>query len=423
VFKFREAPIAPVHPVAQMKPKQSAAAPPVYRPSRASGAPQSAPMHSVAQMKPKQSAAAPPVYRPNRVSGAPQPAPVHSVAQMKPKQLPAAPPIYRPNRAPGASQPGPVYAVAQMKSKQPAAAPPVYRPNRASGVAAAAPHLLRGNGQAEIPPVYHNHGSFSANSSSIQRKIVWTEEEVRHFNIARIITLEHEGGEPPEFGVTPILINNEEFPPTKQATLMPPTFQWREIPGTWLRGKRVELSVQSEAINVVGYKMKLPSDNIWESTCSRDQVFSYIRSWIPLREEDNDVGTRGEETVIVEASAKPNKRDFFECVKRHESVHAEETRGTVQKYLAPWDAAIRKFMENKETVVETTKDKAIETFYKKVGGTPEQIGSKFLAEAEKLGNDFHRTPRGQNPGIHSYEVVPGARDRVIVFFDAIQPPI
>jgi hypothetical protein len=353
---------------------------------------------------------------------------------------PSVPPVYRPfaTKPPVAravnlvAKPQPMVAQASrnpgtiVQRSRPVAgaverrpAPPVYRPQAAIGVQPKRPSfpIKPLQNRSLAPAVPHGNPTVTVqrmiqrapqpatrNGSAVQRKLEWIEggrAKVKNLADCFLRFL--------DFGVTPILLNDQEFPGggNLKIALHGPAFLID------LQDDHVELSVAAEIINCVGYRMELPSAGPW--TAQKDiKKVSDILVDAQHSAIDKDLLGDGTATVTVEAVGMPDNSTFADRVERHENWHVDDIKEKVKAILDPWDKAMTKFMKEGKTIVAETSKKAEEKFYEQVGGTPEQIATKFVNALRMSGNAFHGTTKGKSPWIDSYTV---AFNTVRVYWD------
>ena len=286
-------------------------------------------------------------------------------------------------------------------------APPVYRPQAAvRAQAKRAPSPIKPSQNRPLAPGIP-HGTrpvtvqrmvqrapqpATRNSSAIQRELEWVEGgRARVKNLANCFLRFL------DFGVTPILLNDQEFPGGGNLSLAlhGPAFLIDQ------KEDHVELSIAAEIINRVGYRMELPSAGPWTAKDNIKRV-----SDILVDAQHSAIGSYfvgdGTATVTVEAQGMPDNATFADRVERHENWHVNDIKEKVKAILVPWDKAMTKFMQAGRTIVAETEQKAEDKFYELVGGTPVQIATKFVNTLRVSGNAFHGTSLGKSPWIDSY---------------------
>lgn len=296
--------------------------------------------------------------------------PVAAAVEMRP-----APPVYRPQ------------AAVRVQAKR---APSPIKPLQNRPPAPAAPSPARAVTVQRM--VQRAPQPATRNSSAIQRQLQWVEG-----GRARVKNLANCFLHFLDFGVTPILLNDQEFPGGGNLSLAlhGPAFLIDPKEG------HVELSIAAEIINRVGYRMELPSAGPWTAQDNIKRV-----SDILVDARHSAIGSAfvgaGTATVTVEARGMPDNATFADRVERHENWHVNDIKEKVKAILVPWDNAMTKFMQEGRTIVAETAQKAEEKFYAMVGGTPVQVATRFVNTLRVSGNAFHGTSLGRSPWIDSY---------------------
>lgn len=221
-----------------------------------------------------------------------------------------------------------------------------------------------------------------------QRMINWMEPQISHVKDLVDTVLAFT-----DFGVTPAIINGVEIPGGDASNaIFGPTFQFRDT------AEGVELSVQSEAINMVGYRVELPTHPPWERMVPYDQARSAIE--MLQGQLTGDPAPADTSTVItLRVHGLPNDNTFAQLVDQHEDYHVREVRAIIGAILGPWDERIRRFEAEHRTVAGTDREDAKTKFYATVGGTPAEISTQIVARLKASGLAFHATPVGGSPTI------------------------
>ena len=237
----------------------------------------------------------------------------------------------------------------------------------------------------------------------IQRALQWVDGgRTRNKNVA------HSFLHFVDFGVTPIILNDQEFPGGNvRIALQGPAFLISPKEG------HVELSVGAEVINRVGYRMELPSAGPWIAQDTIGRVSTILTTAQHSAISDVFLGD-GNTMVQVEARGLPDNATFANRVEQHENFHVNDIREKVNSILVPWDRAMSQFMREGRKIIAETAEKAEEKFYAAVGGTPEQIATKFVGTLRASGNAFHTTAQGKSPWIETYTATANS---VTVYWD------
>lgn len=238
-------------------------------------------------------------------------------------------------------------------------------------------------------------------TAAIQRKIKWHKgPRTKNINLFNSVT------QFLDFGVTPLIVNHDEFPGTgnAQTALAGPQFQFIPRGGT-----KVNLKVQSEPTNVVGYRMELPAPSPWQGNISKLHAASAVELLSEGEFEDKLTHYRqGSGTTLLKVKGLPSDKKFAKLVEVHEDHHVQEVRDGIKEVLEPWDDKIHEFKRKGHTIEGADQQTAVEGFYALMGGTPAEIGQKFVdAQAEK-GNDFHKTAEGSSPVVEDVQTTPTA---------------
>ena len=238
-----------------------------------------------------------------------------------------------------------------------------------------------------------NHISRKRAEAEIQRRVVWTDgDRTNNVDLVNTVTAFR------DFGVTPNLINGQEFPGGGDAktVITPPVFTFTPNGD----GKTL-LNVLSEPVNYVGYRMELPAAPPWQKTVANDLAASAIETVAWPRHFAKELApykANSGDTTLLKVRGMPSDAKFAELVETHEDHHVEETHEAIEAILEPWDNNLREVHDLLPIVAETPQ-KAQEGYYKMVGGTPEEIGEKFVDDLKVRGEAFHETHEGGPPSI------------------------
>ena len=212
-----------------------------------------------------------------------------------------------------------------------------------------------------------------------------------------------------DFGTTPVIMNQQEFPGgDRSRALIGPAFLIDQ------KGpSEVEVSVASEPINVVGYRMILPTDPPWTALVPIGNLSVRIGGTTGGSPISDEIVGDGQQQVTLEVKGLPNDARFARLVELHENVHVADLEEQVARILRPWDRAISEFQRQGKKITASTAEEAIQKFYALVGGTPAQVATRFIDTLRDLGLAFHRTARGASPSIDRYTVQVGDLQNLI----------
>lgn len=203
-----------------------------------------------------------------------------------------------------------------------------------------------------------------------------------------------------DFATTPIILNGQTFPGGNARTaVIAPALLIN--PGA----EATTVTVAAEAIQNVTYRMELPLDPPW-TRAGVDKPM--IKSALELQLGKNSavaVPLGGDEVgpIDLEVKGLPSDAAFAQLVERHEDVHVKELQDTIEEILDPWDAMISNFKNLHLSVSGASEGAAEAEFYRTVGGTPEEIGERFVASLREKGIAFHATAAGGSPVISRVE--------------------
>ena len=215
-----------------------------------------------------------------------------------------------------------------------------------------------------------------------------------------------------DHGTTPATINASEFPGGDPATVLVGP-QLAIAPGG---AGTARVTVTAEPTNTVGYRMELPTTPPWWVKKSKAEAASALgmvggdEISAGLTEFSNKPGD-----VVVEAKGLPDDAGFATKVETHENHHVEEIRTTVNDILRPWDSQITAFRVGGQAVEARAGQNPAAEFYRAVGGTPAEIGSRMVADFELRGKAFHATKEGGPATIERYDL-PGIWHKSLRFW-------
>ncbi|MGH2718857.1 MAG: hypothetical protein ACRDJU_09790 [Actinomycetota bacterium] len=229
----------------------------------------------------------------------------------------------------------------------------------------------------------------------VQRQVAWHDGARAHTSsmLNAIVALT-------PFGITPSIVNQEEFPGGNSAgALFGPTIQVEDS----FVGKKAKV-VGQDVINVVGYRMELPVAPPWQGPVDSPTVASAIgfhteQGRTFAAEQQPYSNHQGNTNLIVQGL--PSNQTFSRLVEDHEDHHVDEVRATAGRYLVPWDARLADMRRTGETTWGLDGPSATANLYRKAGGTPAAIGTKLESEFRRLGDAFHETQEGKPPTVTS----------------------
>lgn len=212
-----------------------------------------------------------------------------------------------------------------------------------------------------------------------------------------------------DFGITPVILNNIEIPGHGDVSkaITGPAFLIEKT-----EDNNIKLSVHTEAINRVGYRMGLPSAPPWQRITSignanvrlQSQGFSISDSMIPRSDEKDEEGKYKPNNgvqILVDAHGMPNDAVFAKLVEHHENIHLNDLTKILRNTLSPWDKRISRFKEKDMSVTAGNVQEAQEKFYKMIGGTPAAKGEEFKRELIEHSNFYHHSKEGSSPQIET----------------------
>lgn len=212
-------------------------------------------------------------------------------------------------------------------------------------------------------------------------------------------------------GYTPPHLNNLIVQPSTSAleftaALKPPTVAVNQ-----LSEKEFAATVTDVPTNYVGYMMYLPMPGPWIAHATD------IPKTIGFLGLDKTLGLEEVNQLNVRITGlKGNDQTLEQQVKKHEEVHAEDIIRLINNIFVPWDQKLTKAKEEQTAYVGATAEEARSKLYEAVGGTPEEIATKFFVAAENASREFHKSEKGKtNPlqpsiqqiGVNSYTVTAG----------------
>jgi hypothetical protein len=238
--------------------------------------------------------------------------------------------------------------------------------------------------------------------TAVQRKIKWHKgPRTKNVNLVNTVT------QFLDFGITPLIVNQDEFPGTgnAQTALAGPQFQFIPRGGT-----KVNLKVQSEPANLIGYRMELPAPAPWQGNVPKAQAASAVEMMSKNKLDDklshyHDLSG----DTLLKVKGLPNDKQFAKLVEIHEDHHVQEVRDGIKEILEPWDSKIHEFKRKKHTIEGEDQQTAVEGFYSLMGGTPAEIGKEFVDDQANKGNAFHKTAEGSSPLVEDVNVTADGR--------------
>nr|HRC87387.1 hypothetical protein [Thermoanaerobaculia bacterium] len=97
------------------------------------------------------------------------------------------------------------------------------------------------------------------------------------------------------------------------------------------------------------------------------------------------------------------RMDFAQMVETHEEVHVADLKQTIQEILRPWDERLQRLQREEFRVTAPSRQAAEAALYEQAGGTPSEVGQRFVEALRYKGKAFHRTATGASPTIVSVE--------------------
>ncbi|MBZ5522843.1 MAG: hypothetical protein LAP21_11450 [Acidobacteriia bacterium] len=199
-----------------------------------------------------------------------------------------------------------------------------------------------------------------------------------------------------DFGVTPSIVNGTEIPPgDAAAALLGPAILFNR-----LEHGGVEASIHAEPINVISYRMELPSDPPWVRQATVDHASSALEM-LSKFSISHAVAPDRDAVITVEAKGLPSDGGFAALVEQHEDVHVRELAEVVHEILLPWDTRIAQFRVQGRKFVGENEVAAAALLYEALGGTAAQVGARFNNALRDRGLAFHHTGEGSSPEIDS----------------------
>lgn len=205
-----------------------------------------------------------------------------------------------------------------------------------------------------------------------------------------------------DFGTTFLRLNGTEHPNASlDGAVVAPGLRVTPLPAGG-----AHVSVTIEPINIMSYRMELPSEPPWNKTVSKHQAGYRVRDGLPedSRAQYQEILAKymdhGGETDL-RATGAPDDRQFRALVRQHEDVHVSHIQEAFDHMLTPWDARIRGHMAPAPPLVATAAATAREEFYRAVGFDPQTLGGMIEKHFRDSGNAFHGRDEGASPHIDS----------------------
>lgn len=237
-----------------------------------------------------------------------------------------------------------------------------------------------------------------ATTQMVQRKIAWHEgERAKTVDLTGTVTNFR------DFGSTPAVINTEEFPGgDASAAIYAPSFTFKQTPGG-----RTVVTLASEAVNIVSYRMELPKAAPWATQVGTDQVCSALDGQHMSIESKSvrdayaakQAGKDAHAQTWLTVRGLPDDAAFAAGVEAHENHHVEEIKSGMQAILKPWDERLHELYESKAPMEASDQAEACNSIYEFAGGTPQEIGQQLVDDLRSRGEAFHKTKAGSSPTI------------------------
>lgn len=205
-----------------------------------------------------------------------------------------------------------------------------------------------------------------------------------------------------DFGTTFLRLNGTEHPNASlDGAVVAPGLQVTPLP---VGGAHVSVTV--EPINIMSYRMDLPSAPPWKKAVSKSEAGYRVRDGLPE-------ASRGQyEAVLAKyidhggqtdlrATGAPDDGQFRALVRQHEDVHVSHIQDAFDHYLTPWDAKIRGYQAPAPPFVATAAATAQQEFYGAVGFDPRTLGGLIEKHFRDSGLAFHGRDEGASPHIDS----------------------
>ena len=84
-------------------------------------------------------------------------------------------------------------------------------------------------------------------------------------------------------------------------------------------------------------------------------------------------------------------------VETHEDVHVRDIEIAVNAVLRSWDARLNEFRHGRRRFLGADQATAMARLYEAAGGTPIEIGTRFVSMLKRSGHLFHMMPGGEMP--------------------------
>ncbi|MGH2561830.1 MAG: hypothetical protein ACRDJH_22435, partial [Thermomicrobiales bacterium] len=206
-----------------------------------------------------------------------------------------------------------------------------------------------------------------------------------------------------DFGITPTVVNAEQFPGGAEArAISPPTLHVEKA----MLGLTSRATVMGEPVNRVGYRMRLPKAPPWQQMAATDMVRSALRGQAPASAEAGleRYSQNARDQTLLKAKGLPTDGAFADLVEEHEDHHVDEIQEGVDRVLRPWDTKIKAFKDDNTSFTRTSPDAAKEALYRGAGGTPAEVGQRLVDDFRSHGDAFHKTREGSSPTIEQVDI-------------------
>jgi hypothetical protein len=191
-------------------------------------------------------------------------------------------------------------------------------------------------------------------------------------------------------GYTPPTLNNQRLdePSDAPGTLQPPVIDVSEgEDGTFAA------SVKSLPHNTGSFEMELPSRNTWTAPSTLQQAFSVAGKYGVETQLPETISGLGDQTTLA-FRPDPDEDTFLANVRRHEQRHADDHATRFNTIVQRWDGRLLKAMNNRTEFAGTSEDLAKQNLSTAVGGTPDEVATRFFDACDKASSAFHEQDEG-----------------------------
>lgn len=202
-----------------------------------------------------------------------------------------------------------------------------------------------------------------------------------------------------DFGTTFLRLNGTEHPNASlDGTVSPPNLHVERLPTG-----EAHVSVLGEPVNIMSYRMDLPSAPPWSKNVSTSEVGYRLKDQLPedLRDQFLHVFEKymdKEGNTELRALGAPDDAQFKTLVYQHEKVHLGHIF-ELYKCLLVWDKRIRDYKPPRRPFRASSPDSAKVEFYDAIGCNPQQLEKLIQSHFKQSGKTFHATKEGSSPHI------------------------